>query len=97
MSRSRAQLAKALEEWADRVDPADLVESDTASLRLISELATRRDAIDEQLVDAVRSARAEGRSWSIIGAMLGVSKQAAQRKYGPRAVAEATGTVGPRG
>ena len=97
MSQTRSQRAKALQEWADRVDPADLVESDTASLRLISELAARRDAIDEQLAEAVRSARAEGRSWSMIGAMLGVSKQAAQRKYGPRAVAEATGTVEPRG
>ncbi|WP_420623612.1 hypothetical protein [Candidatus Poriferisodalis sp.] len=96
MSLTRAQRAEALEEWADRVDPADLVEADTASLRLISELATRRDTIDEELVEAVRSARVEGRSWSMIGAMLGVSKQAAQRKYGPRVVAGTTETVEPR-
>lgn len=87
MTRTRAQRAQALEEWADRVAPDDLVEADTSALRLISELASRRDAIDEQLVAAVRSARAEGRSWSMIGTMLGVSKQAAQRKYGPRTVA----------
>lgn len=87
MTRTRAQRAQALEEWVDRVAPDDLVEADTSALRLISELASRRDAIDEQLVAAVRSARAEGRSWSMIGTMLGVSKQAAQRKYGPRTVA----------
>ena len=90
MSQTRARNATALEEWADRVDPSDLVKADTASLQLISKLANRRNAIDEQLVDAVRSARLEGRSWSIIGAMLGVSKQAAQRKYGRRA---ASGTA----
>ncbi|WP_428120362.1 hypothetical protein [Candidatus Poriferisodalis sp.] len=96
MSLTSAQRAEALEEWADRVDRADLVVADTASLQLISELATRRDTIDDELVEAVRSARAEGRSWSMIGAMLGVSKQAAQRKYGPMVVAETTETVGPR-
>jgi hypothetical protein len=33
------------------------------------------------LLDAIRDARNADRSWSGIGAMLGVSKQAAQRKY----------------
>ena len=96
MSQTSAQRAEALEEWADRVDPADLVEADTASLQLISKLATRRDTIDEQVVEAVRSARVEGRSWSMIGAMLGVSKQAAQRKYGPKTATGTRRTVGPR-
>lgn len=90
MSQTRTHNANALEEWADRVHPADLVKADTASLQLISKLANRRNAIDEQLVEAVRTARLEGRSWSMIGAMLGVSKQAAQRKYGRRA---ASGTA----
>ena len=96
MSKTRAQRAEALEEWTDRVDPADLVEADTASLQLISKLATRRDTIDEHLVEAVRSARVEGRSWSMIGAMLGVSKQAAQRKHGPKPATETRETVAPR-
>jgi hypothetical protein len=33
------------------------------------------------LLGAIRDARKADRSWSEIGAMLGVSKQAAQRKY----------------
>ena len=84
MSRSRAQRAKALEAWADRIDAADLKEADTKVLRFIAELAGERDHLDGELTEAVRSARRAGRSWSEIGAMLGVSKQAAQRKYGPK-------------
>jgi len=38
------------------------------------------------LVEAIRSARRADRSWSEIGTMLGVSKQAAQKKYGKVAV-----------
>ena len=77
----RAQRAAALERWADEVDADDLVEAKTAALRTIAELAERRDDIDIALLDAVRDARRADRSWSEIGAMLGVSKQAAQRKY----------------
>jgi hypothetical protein len=73
----------ALERWADNVREDELREVDTSSLRDIAELAERRTAIDAELIAAVRRARLARRSWSEIGAMLGVSKQAAQRKYGP--------------
>ena len=81
--KPRAERAAALEQWADNVSPEDLSTADTESLRVIAELAERRDAIDDELLEAVRAARRSNRSWSEIGAMLGVSKQAAQRKYGP--------------
>ena len=81
MSKTRAERAAALEAWADQVDTDGLVSVDTEALRLIAELAEQRDNVDEAIVEAVRSARAAHRSWSEIGAMLGVSKQAAQRKY----------------
>ena len=81
MSKTRMERSKALEEWADRVDAADLKVADTETLRAIAELAGQRDEVDEELTAAVRSARRARRSWSEIGAMLGVSKQAAQRKY----------------
>jgi hypothetical protein len=51
------------------------------ALRAIAELAEQRDGVEAAIIEAVRSARAAHRSWSEIGAMLGVSKQAAQRKY----------------
>ena len=81
MSKSRAERAAALEAWADRIESSELVAADTAALRAISELAEQREQLDQALTDAVRSARSANRSWSEIGAMLGVSKQAAQRKY----------------
>lgn len=84
MTKSREQRAAALEAWADSVDPGELREADTDSLRHIAELAQQRDQVDSELAESVRAARAARRSWSEIGAMLGVSKQAAQRKYGTK-------------
>jgi len=84
VTNKRSQRADALEAWADRIDSAELKETDTETLRAIAELAETRDELAEHLTDAVRSARQARRSWSEIGAMLGVSKQAAQRKYGPK-------------
>jgi hypothetical protein len=84
MSKSRAERAKALEEWAERVASSDLKKADTEALRMIAELAERREVVEAELTEAVRSARQAHRSWSEIGTMLGVSKQAAQRKYGSK-------------
>ncbi len=84
MTTTRAQRATALETWADRVDTDDLVVADTDALRQIAELAERRTDIDTALLDAIRNARHADRSWSEFGAMLGVTKQAAQRKYANR-------------
>jgi ECF sigma factor len=81
MTTSRDGRAAALEEWAARVEPDQLKAADTSVLREIAELADRRDDVDHDLAAAVRAARTAGRSWSEIAAMLGVSKQAAQRKY----------------
>ena len=83
MNKTRADRTRALEELADRVAAEDLKVADTKALRVIAELADQRAEIDEALEAAVRSARRAHRTWSEIGAMLGVSKQAAQRKYGP--------------
>jgi len=81
MTTTRGQRAEALERWADDVDRHELVEAETAALRTIAELVEQRDTVDNALLVAVRDARAAQRSWSEIGAMLGVTKQAAQRKY----------------
>lgn len=84
MTKTRAERLAALEAWAESVDPAELRSADTDALRHIAELAQRRDDVDAELAKTVRAARAAHRSWSEIGAMLGVSKQAAQRKYGTK-------------
>lgn len=84
MTKTRAERTAALEAWADTVDPADLQAADTDALRHIAELAQQRADVDAELTQTVHAARAARRSWSEIGAMLGVSKQAAQRKYGTK-------------
>jgi phosphomevalonate kinase len=81
---SRADKAARLERWADSVEPGELVCVDTALLRQIAKLAEEREALDDEVNEAVQAARRAHRSWSEIGTMLGVSKQAAQRKYGRR-------------
>jgi hypothetical protein len=79
---SRADKAAALEHWADKVGTDELVIADTSALRQLAQLAERREVLDGEVTEAVHAARRANRSWSEIGTMLGVSKQAAQRKYG---------------
>ena len=79
---SRAEKAAALERWADKVEPGELPAIDTTALRHLAQLAEQREALDDEVTDPVHAARQANRSWSDIGKMLGVSKQAAQRKYG---------------
>ncbi len=78
----RAKKLRAFERWAGTVDADSLVVVDTTALTALLELSERRTAVEAQLIDAVRQARSDHHSWSEIGVMLGVSKQAAQRKYG---------------
>ncbi len=55
--------AKALEDWADRVDPAELRLADTEVLRRIAAPAQRRSEIEDDLTAAVRSARRAQHTW----------------------------------
>jgi hypothetical protein len=87
MTSTRQERAANLERWADDVDSSDLREVDTDALRQIVELVDQRRHVEDELDSAVRAARSAHRSRSEIGAMLGVTKQAAQRKYGSKTVA----------
>lgn len=80
-TKSRAEKAAKLERWAEGVSPEELVPVDTDVLRHLARLADQRTSLESDLREAVIAARRSDRSWSEIGAMLGVSKQAAQRKY----------------
>ena len=75
--------SEAFEAWADSVSPADLEPADTTALQAITRLTDVRKEIDAAILEAVREARRHCRTWAEIGAMLGVTKQAAQHKYGP--------------
>jgi len=55
---------------------------DAEPLHRVAEAFRRSVAADAELAEAVRAARADGYSWAGIAAMLGVSKQTAQVRYG---------------
>ena len=87
MPRTREQLQKALAEteaWLDQLDPTAIAspEASAADLRGIGEALHAVAASDLRLADQVAKARANGRTWTQIGAVLGVSKQAARERFG---------------
>jgi hypothetical protein len=65
-----------LKAYARRVATGDI-----ESLALMAELA---DTIDTSIQDAVTGLRAHGYSWAEIGVRLGVTRQAAQQRWGNR-------------
>ncbi len=91
MPRTREQLQKALadtEAWLDSLDPKALAspDSDGADLLAIGEALRAVAASDLTLAERVATARAGGRTWTQIAAVLGVSKQAARERFGEPAL-----------
>ena len=68
----------------DHLDPSTHPARDAASFRRI--LAARRGlaAAEQELREAVRAAREAGDSWTVIGAALDITRQAAQQRFGGR-------------
>lgn len=66
----------------DELDPSTHPARDAASFRRI--IAARKQLADAEqaLREAVRAARAAGDSWTVIGAALDISRQAAQQRFG---------------
>ena len=81
------QKLAAFERWAEEVDPEELEPAPLVSLGAIALLVNQQQQINQALAEAVAEARARGRTWSEIGALLGVTKQAAQQKYGTKTAA----------
>jgi hypothetical protein len=84
--RTREQLEQAAaeaEEWLDNLDPddADLTVDDPADLRAVGQALAAVASAEQSLAAAVAASRKNGRSWARIAAVLGVSKQAASRRY----------------
>ena len=73
-----------LAELIASVDGARSAADPLARLALAMEIARELDAVAGELVGHyVDEARAGGLPWAQIGAVLGVSKQAAQQRFGP--------------
>ncbi len=66
----------------DQLAPSTQPAPDAASFRRI--IAARHQLADaeQELREAVRAARAAGDSWTVIGAALDISRQAAQQRFG---------------
>ncbi len=85
MPRSVKEIIEQAEELAQRFesfepDPADRARA--RSLAAVHRATLARAQAEATLVEAVARARADGYSWSVIGAMLGTSGEAARQRYG---------------
>ena len=65
----------------DDLDPTRTPARDAKHFRAIVAANEAATVAASQLRAAVRDARAAGDSWTVIGAALGVSKQAAQQRF----------------
>lgn len=87
MPRSRAQLEQAAAEaeaWLDQLDPNDpsITVDDPADLRAIAYAMAAVASAERAVGQAVAAARKNGRTWGDIAMILGISRQAAQKRYG---------------
>jgi hypothetical protein len=88
MPRSAEEILAHADELARRFEdyepgPGEL--KDASALREVASAFARLAESERSLSSAVSAARAEGHSWSAIGAMLGTSGEAARQRYGGRA------------
>jgi hypothetical protein len=85
MPRSNAELdrlAREFERRADKVDPDTVEAEDVSDLRAVADAADVVAVAEARLREAVEVAHARGRSWGRIGVALGVSRQAARKRFG---------------
>ncbi len=84
MARTLVEKERIAAEIAERLANQEKQPSwrDAEPLRLVAEAVRRSVTADADLAEAVRAARADGYSWAAIAAVLGVSKQTAQARYG---------------
>lgn len=71
-----------IERVLDDLDPSTVTARDAVHFRRIVAAQECVGRADRELHDAVRATREAGDSWLSIGASLGVTKQAAQTRFG---------------
>ena len=90
MPRSIQDILDHADELAKRFEDLDADQTEEIPVEeyLLQRAVVARARSEQQLLDAVITARAAGLSWQKIGIILGTSTQAAQQRYG--AVVEST-------
>jgi hypothetical protein len=71
-----------VEEWLDSIDPATTRAYDAGPHRRMIAASRAVAEAEQELRAGVADARAAGYSWALVGASLGVSRQAARARYG---------------
>ncbi len=71
-----------IEKVLDDLDPSTVTSRDATHFRRIIAAKEGVARADQELRDAVQAAREAGDSWLAIGMALGVTKQAAQKRFG---------------
>jgi len=84
MPRSVDEILQHADEMAARFenyepDPAD--ELDTGAVTLLRAAVQERSRAERHLIEAIRTARESGMSWSAIGTLVGTSGEAARQRY----------------
>lgn len=79
---SKKTTLRDIEQLLDVIDLDDYPVDDPADLRRIGLAAKDVERAKTELAEAVAAARTNGRSWGFIGLVLGISKQAAQQRFG---------------
>lgn len=72
------------EQWLDQLDPNTVEARDAAHFRAIVAANQALTDAEHDLRQVVAEARAAGDSWAMVGAALGITKQAAQQRFGQR-------------
>jgi hypothetical protein len=84
MPRSVDDILKHADELAARFedyDPDPAHEQDPDAVRLRAAVQERSEA-ERHIVEAMRTARQAGMSWSVVGAFVGTTGEAARQRYG---------------
>jgi hypothetical protein len=91
---TRTQRALLEESIRSHASVLGLMREDLGELHGLAALAT---LVDDLLVDSVADARIDGYSWAQIGEAAGMTRQAAQQRYGKRVLGAGVGNLRAEG
>lgn len=81
---AKATTSGDIERWLDELDPATVEWRDAQHFRRIVTARMNVEDAERELRDAVEAARDAGDSWTVIGAAMGTTRQAAYQRFGKR-------------